>query len=85
MSYIFDDWKKAVQKLNDSIEKSVGEIRECKDAIRRLQVDNVNEEHCGRYLRDNGRNVLRLHCQPAACGLHPGTRESPRRSSRCCR
>ena len=58
MSYFFDDWKTAVQKLNDSIEKSVGEIRECKDAIRRLQVDNVNEEHCGRYVRDNNRIVL---------------------------
>lgn len=58
MSYIFDDWKKAVQKLNDSIEKSVGEIRACKDAIRRLQIDNANEEHCGRYLRDNDRIVL---------------------------
>ena len=58
MSYFFDDWKKAVQKLNDSIDKSVGEIRECKDAIRRLQVNNVNESHQGRYVRDNDRIVL---------------------------
>lgn len=58
MKYFFDDWKNAVQKLNDSIEKSVGEIRECKDAIRRLQVDNVNESHRGRYVRDDDRIVL---------------------------
>lgn len=58
MEYFFDDWKKALQDLSDSIEKSVGEIRACKDAIRTLQIDNVNSVQKGKYLRDNDRIVL---------------------------
>ncbi|MCQ2168500.1 MAG: hypothetical protein MJY69_07565 [Bacteroidales bacterium] len=58
MEYFFDDWKKALQDLNDSIEKSVDEVRSCKDAIRMLQIDNVNKAHGGNYLRDSERIVL---------------------------
>lgn len=58
MEYFFDDWKKALQDLSDSIEKSVDEVRACKDAIRRLQIDNVNEVRGGNYLRDPERIVL---------------------------
>ncbi|MCQ2156935.1 MAG: hypothetical protein MJY53_00895 [Bacteroidales bacterium] len=58
MKYFFDDWKAALQNLNDSIEKSVEEVRACKDAIRRLQVDKVSEVQEGNYLRDNDRIVL---------------------------
>ena len=58
MEYFFDDWKKALQDLSDSIEKSVDEVRSCKDAIRSLQIDNVNGAQTGNYLRDSERIVL---------------------------
>ena len=58
MPFFFDDWKKALQDLSDSIENSVDEVRECKDAIRRILVDSVSEVHRGKYLRDSERIVL---------------------------
>lgn len=58
MDYILKDWKKALQDLSDSVEKSVEEIRKCKDAVQRMQAERMNDSHSGKYIRDDYRIVL---------------------------
>ncbi len=58
MDYIFSEWKKTLQKLSDSVEKSVEEVRKCKDAVQRIQVGRINHTYPGKYIRDDERIVI---------------------------
>lgn len=58
MSLVFDEWKKAFDDLNGSVEKSLAEIRKCKAAIQSVRPAYVNMHTKGRCISDEDRIVL---------------------------
>lgn len=58
MNSIFDEWKDSLKELKDSIDKSLEEVRECKDAVLRVRPEFLNERREGRYIHDDSRIVL---------------------------
>lgn len=58
MDYIFKDWLKAIEKLQDSLEKDVEEVRIQKDAVQRMKKEILNDISAGRYIRDDRRIVI---------------------------
>ena len=58
MDYIFKEWKEALDKFHDSIEKDLAEVRRQKAAVQRIKVDIINELESGRYIRDDKRIVI---------------------------
>jgi len=47
-----DEWKKLINDFNDSVEKSLAEIRDCKRDIEQMKADLMNEVNTGQYFRD---------------------------------
>lgn len=58
MESILNDWKKTLDDLKSSIDKSLEEVRECKTAVQRMKPDFVNERRKGRFVRDDARLIL---------------------------
>lgn len=58
MDYIFKEWKEALDKFQDSIEKDLEEVRQQKAEVQRLKIDIINELESGKYLRDDKRIVI---------------------------
>ncbi|MBO4249760.1 MAG: hypothetical protein J5884_00735 [Paludibacteraceae bacterium] len=58
MEYTFDDWKKALQAFQSSVEKDLAEIRQHKAEVLQIKADIENEYNRGRYFRDERRIVL---------------------------
>ena len=53
-----DEWKKLINDFNDSVNKSLAEIRDCKRDIEKMKVDLMNEVNTGQYFRDEDRIVI---------------------------
>ena len=49
---LLDEWKKLIKDFNDSVEKSLAEIRDCKRDIEMMKVELMNEVSTGQYFRD---------------------------------
>ena len=47
-----DEWKKLITDFNNSVNKSLAEIRDCKRDIEKMKVDLMNEVNTGQYFRD---------------------------------
>lgn len=58
MDYSFNDWKKALADFQNSIEKSLAEIRKEKASVLQIKAAIEDEYNRGRYLRDERRIVL---------------------------
>lgn len=58
MDYIFKEWLKAIEKLQDSLEKDVEEVRIQKDAVQRMKKEILNDISAGKYIRDDRRIVI---------------------------
>lgn len=58
MDRIFDDWKVALQNLQDSVSKDLEEIRRQKAEVQQIKTDIFNRLAEGKYLRDDKRIVI---------------------------
>lgn len=58
MDYIFKEWLKAIEKLQDSLEKDVEEVRIQKDAVQRMKKEILNDISAGKYIRDDRKIVI---------------------------
>lgn len=58
MGYLFEDLEKSFSRLNDSIEKSLEEIRRSKAAVQRVLGSVIQEKGTGQYIRDEKRIVI---------------------------
>ena len=58
MDYSFNDWKKALADFQNSIEKSLAEIRKEKASVLQIKAAIEDEYNRGRYFRDERRIVL---------------------------
>ena len=47
-----DEWKKLITDFNNSVNKSLAEIRDCKRDIEKMKLDILNEVNTGQYFRD---------------------------------
>lgn len=58
MDTVFDDWKEALQNLQDCVEKDLEEIRKQKAEVQQIKMDIFNRLDEGQYLRDDKRIVI---------------------------
>ena len=58
MDTIFDDWKSALQDLQDCVEKDLEEIRKQKAEVQQIKIDIFNRLSEGKYFRDDKRIVI---------------------------
>ena len=58
MDTVFDDWKTAIENLQDSVEKDLEEIRKQKAEIQQIKHEILNRMAQGHYIRDDHRIVL---------------------------
>ena len=58
MDYIFKEWQKAIEKLHDSLEKDIEEVRRQKEEVQAMKTDIFNSISAGRYIRDESRIVI---------------------------
>ena len=58
MDTVFDDWKKALQDLQDSVSKDLEEIRRQKAEVQQIKIDIFNRLEEGKYFRDDKRIVI---------------------------
>lgn len=58
MDYIFKDWLKAIEKLQNSLEKDVEEVRKQKEEVQRMKKEILNDISAGKYIRDDRRIVI---------------------------
>ncbi len=58
MDTVFSDWKTALEKLQDSVEKDLEEIRKQKAEIQQIKQEIFNRLAEGQYIRDDHRIVL---------------------------
>lgn len=58
MDTIFDDWKSALQDLQDCVEKDLEEIRKQKAEVQQIKIDIFNRLAEGKYFRDDKRIVI---------------------------
>lgn len=58
MDYIFKDWEKKLSAFEDSVEKELKDIRQCKEDIQQLKAELTNQIAKGQYIRDDQRLIL---------------------------
>ena len=58
MDIVFDDWKEALQNLQDCVSKDLEEIRKQKAEVQQIKVDIFNRLAEGKYFRDDKRIVI---------------------------
>ena len=58
MDYIFKDWEKKLSAFEDSVEKKLEDIRQCKEDIQKLKAEVINHMQKGKYIRDDQRLIL---------------------------
>lgn len=58
MEYVFKDWLKAIEKLQDSLEKDVEEVRRQKEEVQRMKKEILNDISAGKYIRDERKIVI---------------------------
>ena len=58
MDYIFNDWEKKLSAFEDSVEKKLEDIRQCKEDIQKLKAEVINHMQKGKYIRDDQRLIL---------------------------
>ena len=58
MDYIFKDWEKKLSAFEDSVEKKLEDIRQCKEDIQQLKAELTNQMPKGHYIRDDQRLIL---------------------------
>lgn len=58
MDTLFDDWKSALQDLQDCVEKDLEEIRKQKAEVQQIKIDIFNRLAEGKYFRDDKRIVI---------------------------
>ena len=58
MDYIFKEWEKKLSAFEDSVEKKLEDIRQCKEDMQQLKVELTSQMQSGRYLRDDQRLIL---------------------------
>ena len=58
MDYIFKEWEKKLSAFEDSVEKKLEDIRQCKEDIQQLKAELTNQREKGQYIRDDQRLIL---------------------------
>ena len=58
MSYIFDDWKDALEQFQDCVDKELDEIRKQKAEVQQLKSEVFNQLGGGLFYRDGDRIVI---------------------------
>lgn len=58
MDTVFDDWKEALQNLQDCVSKDLEEIRKQKAEVQQIKTDIFNRLDEGKYFRDDKRIVI---------------------------
>lgn len=58
MSSVFDEWKKALEALNNSVEKGIEEVQKCQAQVQGIVPDIIVRNKPGRYIRDDRRIVI---------------------------
>ena len=58
MDYIFKEWEKKLSTFEDSVEKELKDIRQCKEDIQQLKAELTNQMEKGQYIRDDQRLIL---------------------------
>ena len=58
MDYIFKEWEKKLSAFEDSVEKKLEDIRQCKEDIQQLKAELTNQIPKGQYIRDDQRLIL---------------------------
>jgi hypothetical protein len=58
MDYIFKEWEKKLSAFEDSVEKKLEDIRQCKEEIQQLKAELTNQMEKGQYIRDDQRLIL---------------------------
>ena len=58
MSYIFDDWKEALEQFQDCVDKELEEIRQQKAEVQQLKSEVFNQLGGGLFYRDGDRIVI---------------------------
>ena len=58
MSYIFDDWKDALEQFQDCVDKELNEIRQQKAEVQQLKSEVFNQLGGGLFYRDGDRIVI---------------------------
>lgn len=58
MDHIFKEWEKRLSAFENSVEKELKEIRQCKCEMQQMQLDMTAELQKGRYIRDHQRLIL---------------------------
>ena len=58
MDYIFKEWEKKLSAFEDSVEKKLEDIRQCKEDIQQLKAELTNQMEKGQYIRDDQRLIL---------------------------
>lgn len=58
MSYIFDDWKEALEQFQDCVDKELAEIRQQKAEVQQLKSEVFNQLGGGLFYRDGDRIVI---------------------------
>ena len=58
MDYIFKDWENKLSAFEDSVEKKLEDIHQCKKDIQELKSELTNHIQKGYYLRDDQRLIL---------------------------
>jgi len=58
MDYIFKEWEKKLSAFEDSVEKKLEDIRQCKEDIQQLRAELTNQMEKGQYIRDDQRLIL---------------------------
>lgn len=56
--YIFKEWLKAIEKLQNSLEKDVAEVRQNKADVQRMKCDVFNNVSVGQYIRDDDKIII---------------------------
>ncbi|MBQ0049060.1 MAG: hypothetical protein KBT12_02305 [Bacteroidales bacterium] len=58
MEYVFDEWKETLENYEKSINKTLGEMRQCRADVQRMKTEILNAVAKGYYRRDEERIVL---------------------------
>jgi hypothetical protein len=58
MNYIFKEWEKKLSAFEDSVDKKLEDIRQCKEEVQQLKSELTNHIQKGQYIRDDQRLIL---------------------------
>lgn len=58
MEMFFKEWKDSIDELKNSLDKSIEEVRQCKEAVLNAKPVFLDERSEGRFIRDDARLIL---------------------------